>query len=58
MNDKKYTTTNYPIEPIINEDGYYPQCPICQYFDLEINNDCPICKQQIDWSWIKSKGDN
>lgn len=45
-----------PVEPIICEDGWYPKCPNCGYYDLEetdITTRCPKCGQAIDWSWTK-----
>ena len=45
-----------PIKPIINCDGYYPQCPTCEYFDLAVtgkkHTTCPKCGQLIDWTWL------
>ena len=40
-----------PVEPIICEDGWYPKCPNCGYYDLEevdITTRCPKCGQKID----------
>lgn len=42
-----------PIEPYINEDGWYAQCHRC-WTELEPEEDvCPECGQHQDWSWLK-----
>lgn len=40
------------VKPEISYDGYYPYCPACGYFDLDIDTDekCPKCGQILDWS--------
>ena len=46
---------NKPIEPYINCDGWYAQCPKCW---MEINPEyskCPKCNQSIDWTWLNKK---
>lgn len=48
----------YKIMPIINCDGYYPQCPRCYYFDLEQGKDCPQCGQEIDWDFLDKDNNN
>ena len=41
-----------PVEPYINEDGYYPQCCRC-WNELKPNQEiCPRCEQIQDWSWF------
>ena len=45
----------HKVQPIINCDGYYPQCPSCYYFDLKINENCPQCGQEIDWDFLNIK---
>ena len=43
-----------PKNVYINEDGYYPQCPSCGYFDLPINvGSCPVCDQKLIWNFNK-----
>lgn len=45
-----YVPKNKPLEPYINEDGYYPQCIRCLN-EIDIHNKvCPFCMQTIDWS--------
>ena len=50
-----------PIEPYINEDGYYPQCKRC-WTELEPEQFlCLQCGQVQDWSWrskYQKKGKN
>lgn len=50
-----------PIEPEINEDGWYAQCQRCWTEIQPDNNICPRCGQSQDWSWFgntfKNKGD-
>ena len=42
-----------PIQPYINEDGYYPQCKRC-YTELESEQKvCHNCNQVQDWSWLR-----
>lgn len=41
-----------PIEPYINEDGYYPQCNRCWTEIEPYENICPNCQQAQDWSWF------
>jgi len=49
-NDKN---KNIKQKPIINCDGYYPQCPNCYYFDLEkYAEECSECGQPLDWSFL------
>ena len=44
---------NIKLRPIINSDGYYPQCPNCKYFDLEMYAEqCPECEQLLDWDFL------
>ena len=51
--DLNYVPKTKPLEPYINEDGYYPQCIRCLN-EIDIHNKvCPFCMQTIDWSWSK-----
>lgn len=42
-----------PVIPEINCDGYYLQCPKCEYFDIEeFESECPKCHQKFNWDWL------
>ena len=44
-----------PIEPYINEDGYYPQCRRCWTELTPEEEVCNNCNQVQDWSWLHKK---
>nr|DAN73448.1 MAG TPA: PROTEIN/RNA Complex, archaeal, ribosomal, 50S, protein.0A [Caudoviricetes sp.]DAY00896.1 MAG TPA: PROTEIN/RNA Complex, archaeal, ribosomal, 50S, protein.0A [Caudoviricetes sp.]DAZ03667.1 MAG TPA: PROTEIN/RNA Complex, archaeal, ribosomal, 50S, protein.0A [Caudoviricetes sp.] len=47
------------IEPEINPDGWWCQCPNCWTEVYPRQNKCRICGQLLDWSWLKEKdGEN
>ena len=46
-----------PIEPYINEDGYYPQCNRCWTELKHEQKYCPKCNQFQDWSWFRKDCD-
>lgn len=41
-----------PIEPEINEDGWYAQCKRCWTEICPDDKVCPKCGQAQDWSWF------
>lgn len=49
---------NEQIEPYINPDGWYTQCPNCWTEIYPRQNSCHKCNQLLDWSWLKEKEEN
>lgn len=41
-----------PLEPVINEDGWYAQCNRCWTEINPTDETCPNCKQLQDWTWL------
>ncbi len=48
----KNISDSIPIEPHINEDGWYAQCQKCWTEIQPTHDKCPNCNQKQDWSWF------
>lgn len=43
------------IEPEINPDGWWCQCPSCWKEVYPRQDKCCKCGQLLDWSWLKER---
>ena len=43
------------IEPEINPDGWWCQCPSCWKEEYPRQGKCCKCGQLLDWSWLKER---
>ena len=46
---------NKPIEPEINPDGWWCQCPCCWEEVYPRQDKCCKCGQLLDWSWLSER---
>jgi len=53
--DLTHTPKSSPIEPYVNEDGWYTQCSRCWTEIQPSDCHCPSCGQKQDWTWFTTK---